>query len=50
MTANGIGNEGAKVMSEVLKVNTTLTWLNMWSEDDCFSREKEKKEFKVNDR
>ena len=29
MTGNGIGVRGAKAMSEMLKVNTTLTSLNL---------------------
>ena len=29
ITANGIGVEGAKAMSEMLQVNTTLTSLNL---------------------
>ena len=34
MTGNGIGVEGAKAMSEMMKVNTTLTSLNLWSEEE----------------
>ena len=33
MTGNRIGDEGAKAMSEMLKVNTTLTTLNLSSEE-----------------
>ena len=33
MTDNGIGDEGAKAMSEMLKVNTTLTSLNLEGEE-----------------
>ena len=33
MTDNKIGDEGAKALSEMLKVNTTLTSLNLWSEE-----------------
>ena len=29
MTGNGIGSEGAKALSEMLKVNTTLTSLSL---------------------
>ena len=29
MTDNGIGDKGAKALSEMLKVNTTLTSLNL---------------------
>ena len=46
MTDNEIGDEGAKAMSEMLKVNTTLTSLNLGSEEERKDREekKEKKE------
>ena len=33
MTGNKIGNEGAKAMSEMLKVNKTLTELNLLCEE-----------------
>ena len=39
MTDNWIRAEGAKAMSEMLKVNTTLTTLNLWSEEE---RERER--------
>ena len=42
MTGNGIGVEGAKSMSEMLKVNTTLTSLNL----DCEEERKERRERK----
>ena len=42
MTDNVIGDEGAKSMSEVLKVNTTLTWLYL----ACGEERKEKDEKK----
>ena len=42
MTANGIGDEGAKSMSEALKTNTTLTSLNLCGEEE--EREREKRE------
>ena len=32
MTGNEIGNKGAKSMSEMLKTNTALTALYLWSE------------------
>ena len=48
MTGNGIGVEGAKSMSEMLKVNTTLTSLDLGSEEER-KREKERKRSK-NDR
>ena len=45
MTVNGIGDEGAKAMSEMLKVNSTLTELNLGGEEERKERkEKEKKE------
>ena len=31
---NGIGDEGAKAISEMLKKNTTLTSLDLGSEDE----------------
>ena len=34
MTVNRIGDEGAKAMSEMLKVNSTLTTLNLGSEEE----------------
>ena len=40
MSDNGIGDEGAKTMSEMLKVNTTLTELYLKGEEE---RQREKK-------
>ena len=40
MTENEIGVEGAKSMSEMLKVNTTLTTLNLQSEEEGKVKEK----------
>ena len=34
MTANRIGDEGAKAMGEMLKVNTTLTTLNLKCDEE----------------
>ena len=34
MTGNGIGDEGAKAMSEMMKVNTTLTTLDLSCEEE----------------
>ena len=34
MTDNKVGDEGAKAMSEVLKVNTTLTSLRLRGEEE----------------
>ena len=42
MTGNKIGDEGAKVMSEILKVNTTLTELNLESKEKEKSEERER--------
>ena len=44
MTDNGIGVEGAKAMSEMMKVNSTLTSLNLRCEEE--RKEKEEKEKK----
>ena len=45
MTDNEIGDEGAKAMSEMMKVNSTLTTLNLGGEEERKEREeKEKKE------
>ena len=45
MTGNQIGDEGAKAMSEMMKVNSTLTKLNLEGEEERKEREeKEKKE------
>ena len=45
MTGNWIGYEGAKAMSEMMKVNSTLTSLDLGSEEERKEREeKEKKE------
>ena len=49
MTDNGIGNEGAKTMSEMLKVNSTLTSLDLRGEEEKgIIQEKEKKK-RMND-
>ena len=42
MTGNGIGDEGAKSMSEMLKSNTTLTSLSLCGEEEG-KTEKEKR-------
>ena len=34
MTENGVGDEGAKAMSEMLKVNTTLKSLELHSGEE----------------
>ena len=43
LLVNEIGVEGAKAMSEMLKVNTTLTTLNLSCEEERKEREKRKK-------
>ena len=43
MTENEIGDEGAKAMSEMMKVNSTLTSLNLGSEEERRERKKRKK-------
>ena len=43
MTDNDIRDEGAKAMSEMLKVNTTLTSLNVGCEEE---RKKERRKEK----
>ena len=40
MAVNEIGAEGAKSMSETLKVNTTLKSLNLESEEEREKRER----------
>ena len=50
MTGNDIRAEGAKALSEMLKVNKTLASLYLWSEEEeRRGREKEKRE-RMNDR
>ena len=44
MTDNGIGEEGAETMSEMLKVNSTLTSLNLSCDEERKLKEKRKKE------
>ena len=41
MTGNEIRDEGAKAMSEMLKVNTTLTELGLGGEEERKEKEKE---------
>ena len=43
MTDNGIGDEGAKALSEMLKVNKTLTDLEAGSLDEREIKQREKK-------
>lgn len=42
MTANNIGDEGARALSEMLKVNTTLTTLHLACEGEKERRERKK--------
>ena len=44
MTGNNIGYEGAKSMSEMLKVNTTLISLGLACEEERKEKVKEKNE------
>ena len=43
MTGNKIGDEGAKALSEMLKVNATLTELNLHCQEKKKKQEKEKR-------
>ena len=43
MTVNQIGDEGAKAMSEMMKVNSTLTTLNLRGEEERKEREEKEK-------
>ena len=43
MTDNGIGDEGAKAMSEMMKVNSTLTTLDLSCEEERKEREEKEK-------
>ena len=42
LTDNGIGAEGAKAMSEMLKINTILTTLNLRGKEDNTEKERKK--------
>ena len=49
-TVNQIGDEGAKAISEAMKINTTLTELNLTGDDKRGKRKKsEKWKQKMND-
>ena len=43
MTGNKISFEGAKALSEMLKVNTSLKWLDLRCEEEKRKQEKEMK-------
>ena len=43
MTGNEIGVEGATALSEMLKVNTTFTSLNLESEEERNKKKREEK-------
>ena len=49
MTDNEIGVEGARTMSEMLKVNTTLTTLDLAGEEERKRERRERKERRMND-
>ena len=49
MTGNRIGVEGAKAMSEMMKVNSTLTTLDLGGEEER-KEKRERKERRKNDR
>ena len=49
MTDNGIGAEGAKAMSEGLKVNTTLKELNLGGDEEGKVKRKEKERMTGNE-
>ena len=49
MTVNGIGDEGAKAISEMLKVNKTLTTLNLARGEERKEDQKEKEEERMTD-
>ena len=46
MTGNRIGVEGAKAMSEMLEVNSTLTTLNLGCEEERKERRERKRKKK----
>ena len=51
MTGNGIGVEGAKALSEMLKKNTTLTTLSLGGEEEGRKEKRKKREKRrMNDR
>ena len=51
MTGNKIGDEGTKELSEMLKVNTTLTSLNLiGKKEERKEKEKEKEKRRMNER
>ena len=49
MTGNEIGDKGAKAIIAVLKVNTTLTSLNLSGEEEGKKRERERISEKKNE-
>ena len=50
MTDNEIGVEGAKSMSEMIRVNTTLTSLDLSGVEEGKGKEKEQEIKRMNDR
>ena len=49
MTGNRIGAEGAKAMSEMLKVNTTLTSLNLYGKEERERERERERKRRMND-
>ena len=49
MTGNWIGVEGAKAMSEMVKMNSTLTELDLGCEEERKEKEEKEKERRKND-
>ena len=49
MTGNEIRDEGAKALSEMMKVNSTLTTLNLEGEEERKEREEKEGERRKND-
>ena len=45
MTENDIGVEGAKSLSEMMKVNTTLKVLNLWGEEEVKGKKSKKEKY-----
>ena len=49
MTDNGIGDEGVKALSEMLKVNKTLAWLTLNGEEERKEKIERKEREKKNE-
>ena len=50
MTENEFGDEGAKTLSEMLKMNTTLTSLSLGSEEERKEKIKKREKRRMTDR